>query len=127
VKTAFRPRVLDIAAAVLGLAAVIFVSTLVYSDNSGRLMVHITGESGEWYQPLDKADDIEVPGPLGSTWVHIGDGKVNIEKSPCPNQTCVAAGDIHEANQWLACLPNNVFVRIEGQKNSGEVPDAAAF
>jgi len=127
VKSAFRPRILDIAAAILGLAAVFIVFTLVYSDSQGRLMVHITGESGEWMQPLDKAGDFEVPGPLGSTWVHIGNGSVHIESSPCPNQTCVAAGDISLANQWIACLPNEVFVSIEGSAGSEGEPDAAAY
>ncbi|MEN6364588.1 MAG: NusG domain II-containing protein [Rectinema sp.] len=126
-KSVFRPRILDIAAAVLGLAAVIFVSSLVYSDSRGRLMVHITGESGEWLQPLDKASDIEVPGPLGSTWVHIEGNRVHIQSSPCPNQTCVAAGDVYALNQWVACLPNTVFVRIEGEENSGDGLDAAVY
>lgn len=90
-------------------------------------MVHITGESGEWMQPLDKAGDIEVPGPLGSTWVHIGDGSASIESSPCPNQTCVAVGGVSQANQWVACLPNEVFVSIEGSAGSEGVPDAAAY
>ena len=90
-------------------------------------MVHITGESGEWMQPLDKAGDFEVPGALGSTWVHIENGSVHIESSPCPNQTCVAAGDISQANQWLACLPNQVFVSIEGSDGSEGGLDAAVY
>jgi len=90
-------------------------------------MVHITGESGEWMQPLDKTGEFEVPGPLGSTWVHIEGGSVSIESSPCPNQTCVAVGGISQANQWVACLPNEVFVSIEGSAGSEGVPDAAAY
>jgi hypothetical protein len=127
VKSAFKPKILDIAAVLFGLAAVFVVSSLVYSESRGRLMVYVSGESGEWIQPLDKNGDIEVPGPLGSTWVHIEGNHVHIASSPCPNQTCVAAGDIGAANQWLACLPNSVFVHIEGSDNSGELPDATVY
>lgn len=127
VKKGFRPKALDIAAAALGLAAVMIVSSFVYAESSGRLMVHITGESGEWIQPLDKYGDIEVPGPLGITYVHIGPEGVHIEDSPCPNKTCVAAGNITLANQWLACMPNNVFITIEGAGAKDDIPDAAVY
>ncbi|HWR13032.1 MAG TPA: NusG domain II-containing protein [Rectinemataceae bacterium] len=126
-KTNYRLKILDIVAVLLGLAAVLIVTATVYSDNKGRLMVYVTGESGEWIQPLDKNGDIEVPGPLGSTWIHIEGNRVHISSSPCPNQTCVAAGDIESANQWLACMPNNVFVHIEGNDGSGGLPDAASY
>lgn len=126
-KKGFKFKILDIAAAVLGLAAVFLASSLVYAETSGRLMVHITGESDEWLQPLDKYGDIEVPGPLGITRVHIGPEGVHIEDSPCPNKTCVAAGSITLANQWLACMPNNVFITIEGAGAKDDIPDAAVY
>jgi hypothetical protein len=127
VKKGFRLKILDIAAAALGLAAVFFASSLVYAETSGRLMVHITGESGEWLQPLEKAGDIAVEGPLGITYVHIGPEGVHIEDSPCPNKTCVAAGNITLANQWLACMPNSVFITIEGGGAKDDIPDAAVY
>jgi len=127
VKKGFKFKILDIAAAVLGLAAVFLVSSLVYAETSGRLMVHITGESGEWLPPRDKYGDIEGPGPLGITRVHIGPEGVHIEDSPCPNKTCVAAGNITLANQWLACMPNNVFITIEGAGAKDDIPDAAVY
>ena len=126
-KKGFRPKILDIAAALLGLAAVFAVSSAVYAQTSGRLMVHVTGESGEWLQPLDKPGDLAVQGPLGITHVHIGPEGVHIEDSPCPNKTCVAAGNITLANQWLACMPNNVFITIEGAGAKDDIPDAAVY
>ncbi|MDX9826288.1 MAG: NusG domain II-containing protein [Spirochaetia bacterium] len=122
-----RVRILDILIAVIGLSLVLLSVSLVYSDSRGRLMVHISGWEDEWLQPLDKPAVIEVPGPLGITVVRIENNCVHIENSPCPNQTCVAAGDISAANLWIACLPNNVFVNIEGAGDPLEALDASSF
>ncbi|MCE1157390.1 MAG: NusG domain II-containing protein [Spirochaetia bacterium] len=122
-----RVKVLDIVIAAIGLGLVLLSVSLVYSNSRGRLMVHISGAEGEWLQPLDRPAVIEVPGPLGITVVHIENNSVHIEKSPCPNQTCVAAGDISAANLWIACLPNNVFVNIEGAGDPLEALDASSF
>ncbi len=122
-----RIRVLDVLIAVIGLGLVLLSVSLVYSDSKGRLMVHVSGVEDEWLQPLDRPAVIEVPGPLGITIVRIEHNSVHIEESPCPNQTCVAAGDISAANLWIACLPNNVFVNIEGAGDPLEALDASTF
>lgn len=125
-KRAFRPKVLDMIVFLLGLAAIVSVSRLVVSDGSGSLQVEIRGASAEWIEPLSSDRTIEVAGPLGSTFVHISGNSVAIEKSPCANQTCVRMGSISSKDQWLACLPNKVFVAIRG-RGEKEEPDAAAY
>lgn len=127
-KFSFRPRILDIAVFIAGLAAVIFVSLGVYSASGDTLYVEITGKSGEWIEALDMEKVIEVPGPLGSSFVHIENGAVAITDSPCENKLCVGMGSISEANQWVACLPNEVFVRIgSGRTGEGSALDATAY
>jgi len=120
-------KILDILIAAIGLSLVLLSVSLVYSDSKGKLIAHISGQGDEWVQPLDKSATIEVPGPLGITVVRVENHKVHIESSPCPNQTCVAAGEIGAANLWIACLPNSVFVNIEGSGDPLEGLDAAAF
>ncbi|MFA6505053.1 MAG: NusG domain II-containing protein, partial [Treponemataceae bacterium] len=68
-------------------------------------------------------ETLRVKGEIGETVVHIHDGKASVESSPCSNQTCVAAGSIDSNGQWVACLPNGVFVRIEGSSRH-ETTDA---
>jgi hypothetical protein len=63
---------------------------------------------------------------LGDTLVEIRGKAVFIEASPCRNKTCIAAGSIDKPGQWLACLPNEVFVSIEGRR-ADEGLDATAF
>lgn len=125
-KLRFKPRILDIAAFLAGAAVIAFVSILVYSGSSETVSIRITGDSGEWIEPLDEHKDIQVEGPLGTTIVHIEDNTVQISDSPCTNKLCVAMGSISMNRQWVACLPNNVFVRIQGGSGKDE-PDAAAF
>ena len=119
-------RLLDWIVLVACAAAIAIAAAFVYGGGNEAPRVVISGKDGEWVYPLDKAQHVEVRGPLGSTLVGIEGGAVRIEDSPCPNKTCIAAGSIREPGQWLACLPNAVFVRIEGGKKEAAV-DASVY
>lgn len=125
-KISIRPKILDIAIFLLSVIAVVFISISVYATQGNTLYVHISGATGEWIESLDKDQELQIPGPLGITYVHIENHSVRIEDSPCENKLCIAMGAISQANQWVACLPNKVFVRIESGAQKDEI-DAAAF
>ena len=74
---------------------------------------------------LSRDREIEVRGPLGSTVVRIHDGTARVISSPCQNQTCVQSGAIARTGQWIGCLPNGVFLSIEGGR--GADVDAVSF
>ncbi|MEW6380836.1 MAG: NusG domain II-containing protein [bacterium] len=59
---------------------------------------------------------VPVPGPLGSSEVEIREGKVRMLSSPCPNQVCTRAGWIDHQGQIICCVPNQVLIRISGDK-----------
>jgi len=126
-KVTFRPKILDAAVFAAALFLVVFISLSIYSGSGNILYVHITGESGEWIEPLDSRREVEVPGPLGITHVHIENGSVSVTDSPCGNKLCIAMGSISARNQWIACLPNNVFVRISGRDSGEDLLDAASY
>jgi len=125
-KILIRPKILDIAVFLLSVLAVVFISISVYATQGNALYVHISGATGEWIESLDKDQELQIPGPLGITYVHIENHSVRIEDSPCDNKLCISMGAIGQANQWVACLPNKVFVRIESGAQKDEI-DAAAF
>ena len=56
----------------------------------------------------------------------IVNGKAAIVASPCSGQTCVAAGALHKNGQWTACLPNRVFILIEGAEGEDAI-DAVSW
>ena len=71
---------------------------------------------------LDSEATVHVPGPLGDTVVAIRDGAVEVLSSPCPEKICIKTGKVSKPGQWIACLPNKVFVAVQGKRH--EQPDA---
>jgi hypothetical protein len=125
----FRP--LDYAAFVLALGLSAFTAAVAYTGSGGGLSFVIKGAEDSWICPADREDVFSIPGPLGDTVVEIRDHKARVLSSPCLNQSCVSAGEIHVRGQWIACLPNRVLVSVENGAGSGGARenglDAAAW
>ena len=81
----------------------------------------------QWIFPLDAEETIDVKGPLGTTVVRIHGNEAWVETSPCVNQICVEMGHAKAKGDWVACLPNNVFLIIEGSDDIRKVTDTSAF
>jgi hypothetical protein len=96
-----------------------------HPEDAGQVIVR--GEEKTWVFPLDAEERIAVPGPLGETVVEISGGQVRALSSPCANQTCVAAGHLNRRGQWTACLPNRVFIYIEGTGDGDAVLDSTTW
>jgi hypothetical protein len=116
---------LDWAAAVLSVAVFAVALALTAAGAGGEAVVVIDAPGQSWAYPLKADVELDVPGPLGATHVAIHEGSVAVTDSPCTNKICIAMGHIAHAGAWVACLPNRVFVRIEG-RGSAEV-DKVAF
>ena len=108
----FRP--LD--GAVLLVAVGLFVGSLslTLAHGEGKEMVHIEAAGRSWVYPKDAEIDLEIPGPLGVTHVHIRGGAAWVSESPCTEKICISMGPIDQTGPWIACLPNRVFLRVEG-------------
>ena len=115
----------------LAITAIFFSAYAVYArpqSNTGDprdIRVLIQGAGLEWVFPLDAEETVVVQGPLGNTVVRIHANEAWVESSPCANQVCVAAGHIRKAGVWVACLPNSVFLLLEG--NDEQSPDVVAW
>jgi hypothetical protein len=96
-----------------------------HSGDAGRVIIR--GEDKTWVFPLDAEEHISVQGPLGETVVEISGGRSRVLASPCANQTCVAAGHLNRQGQWTACLPNKVFVYIEGTGDGDAILDSTTW
>ena len=120
-----RLRPLDLVA-LLGAALAVALSAMVaYTPSNSALRVVISGSGGQWIYPLASDRTVQVAGPLGLTTVVIGEKTVHVSDSPCRNKICIAMGSISSAGQWVACLPNRVFVRIEGETAEGAADTGA--
>jgi len=109
-----KVRIPDVIALMLVTAAIGAVSFRVYSGNSDSAEVRIESGGRTWIYPLDAQRTVTVDGPIGVTVVRIGSGGARIMDSPCPDKLCVHMGSVSRPGQWAACMPNRVFVRIDG-------------
>ncbi len=64
--------------------------------------------------PLSRDQQIEVPGPLGTSIVTIEKRRARISSDPSPRQYCVRQGWIQQAGEIAVCLPNEVSVELTG-------------
>jgi hypothetical protein len=119
-------KLLDYVAILCAVALTGVSAFLIYARPYAEVQVSIRGRDAVWVFPLNAEEKVSVPGSVGETIIEIHAGEVRVLSSPCVNQTCVTAGHIHAQGQWLACLPNEVFVSIEGRAG-GEALDASTW
>jgi hypothetical protein len=129
----FSLKPFDLLITALALGVTVFFSVRIYSGPVRQEELIVKGPGGSWVFPLEAEEQIEVPGPLGTTVVELRAGRARVLVSPCTNQLCVSAGAIHRRGQWIACLPNSVLVTVEGREpgtsgeSGGDELDAAAW
>jgi hypothetical protein len=111
----------------VGITAFCAVSIYGKSGNALRFIIH--GNNQSWIYPIKETTTKDIPGFLGNTVVELKDGRARVVSSPCANKTCVSSGAIHNKGQWVACLPNGVFVRVEaaGRKDRDDGLDATTW
>jgi hypothetical protein len=107
-------RLLDYLVIILSIAVVGGFSVFAYAGKGkgGDVVIEAGGE--RWIYSLAADRREEVRGPLGTTVVVIREGKAAVVDSPCPDKLCVHMPAVSKPGQWIACLPNRVFVRVRG-------------
>ncbi len=103
-------------------------SFTLYTTVSANPEVHVTSGGKEWVYDLAVDTMATFEGPVGETVIEIVNNKVRVHESDCKNKVCVLAGWISKPGEWVACLPNNVFIVIQGehtQAKEGEVDDTS--
>ena len=111
----------------LSLALTVGTAWVVLAPSDAPLRVEVQDAGGTSIYPLDEDRTIEALGPLGATEIHIAKGGVFVHDSPCTNKVCIAMGTIRTTGQFVACLPNRVFVRITGGAAAPEATDAGVW
>jgi hypothetical protein len=108
--------------------AVIVLSLNTIADVTGEPQVLVRTDKGEYIYDLSVDTFATFTGPVGETTIEVRDGKVHVHDSDCRNKVCISAGWVSQVGDWIICLPNNVFVLIEGKikiENEGGVDDTA--
>ena len=95
-------------------AGAVAAAALSLGKKEGSPQLVITTPEGEYIYPLDTDGEYKAAGQAGTSIITVKDGKACFSDSPCPNKTCVQSGPVFRNGEWAACLPNDVFIRIEG-------------
>ncbi len=79
-----------------------------------RLLVEVTQEGKRSLYPIDQDLDLRLRNAAGRQvmLVKVQGSQVRVQESDCPLQYCVQRGAISRVGQWIACLPNQVFIRV---------------
>ncbi len=108
-------KVLDLPIILLSLAVLLASILLVKQGKGAEKLLVIGSPEGEFVYPLSKDAVYKIQGALGISEIVISGGKARFLDSPCPSKTCVMTGELSEPGQWAACLPNEIFIRVEGK------------
>lgn len=124
----YKIKLADIFYCLLFLATILYFSINIFVGKKTKTKQLII-ESGKniWYYQLDKNREVKIEGILGDSTIEIKDGLVLFKDSPCPNKLCVLSNSISKNGDWIACLPNGVFARIEGDDDKNSQIDILSY
>ena len=124
-KAPTKLRLFDYLAIILSICMVGASAWFVYAGRARAGDVVVEASGRQWIYPLSGERRVPVSGPLGTTIVVISDGRAHVEDSPCPDKLCLNMAAVSRPGQWIACLPNRVFVRVRG--TTGEKIDDSSW
>ena len=96
------------------------------TQQNGTPYLIISTLEEDWIYPLDRNQKLCIPGAIGESHIEIKNGSAFFIDSPCDNKICVMSQPISRSGEWIACLPNQIFIRIEGKMPQHSL-DATSF
>ena len=120
-----RLRFFDFVAVLASFLIIGAFSASAYAGGGQNPNVVIEASGQRWIYPLGEDRQLTVPGPLGEEIIEIRGGEAFVQSSPCPDKICIQQGRISKPGQWIACLPNKVFIRVSG--TSGDDVDLVSY
>jgi hypothetical protein len=110
-----------VAAGLSLLVAVTAYAQIAPGRRGSMAMIHAPGMADRTIS-LQEDQSIEVQGKLGISRIEVKGGRVRMIDSACPIRLCLQIGWVDRPGQSVICLPNQVWLTIEGAP--GEGPDA---
>jgi hypothetical protein len=108
-------RLGDLVVAILLLGgALIWIALGVSSGAAGSIAtVEVRGKKVAEI-PLGHENYLTIKGALGPVLIGVDGSGVRILDTRCPRKLCVRMGAIGKAGEWIACVPNQLVIKIEG-------------
>lgn len=86
---------------------------LLATTPAGTRVIVTSGDQTCFVAELDQSHSVDLEGPLGKTHLVVDSKGVQITGSPCPRKICLSMGPARQTGDLLACVPNQILVRIE--------------
>ena len=99
---------------ILLLVLILFSFRLPLAAGKGDQVIISVAGRVKFVAPLNQEREVSLSGPLGETRLRIADGGIRVISSPCPKKICLGMGPARRSGDLLACIPNQVVVRIQG-------------
>lgn len=106
-------RPLDFILAGVFILAIALSFSFAFQKNNGRNYLTVSNGESTFVYPMENDITFSVPGKNGATVIGIEKGYAFFIDSQCPNKTCITSGKISLPGEWISCLPNGVFAKIE--------------
>ena len=78
-----------------------------------------------WRKELSSAVEgkFSVPGKPDVVFQIFADKSIAFVQSDCPDKVCIHMGKLIKANQFAACLPNKMILKVVSGKKENKSPD----
>lgn len=74
--------------------------------------LEVHGPGGMQRVALEQDTTITVAGRIGDSAIEIADGRARFVAAPCRNRVCIATGWLERRDDFAACVPNGVSLRL---------------
>jgi len=111
-----KPADSIILAIAFSLIAYLYMTFWDYPSLAGQLVEISNSDGIQFRLPLSRDRLITIDGRKGQSVIEIHDGKVRFKDSPCQQKRCMHRGWLHQASDFMACLPNQVMIYITGKQ-----------
>ncbi len=103
-----------ILAACIAAAALLSGWFITFRSTPGRFAV-IEADGLKQRISLDQDQILPVMGKMDTSLIYVQSGSVWIAEAPCPFQQCVETGKKSQSGEIIVCVPNRIFIQIEGK------------
>lgn len=111
----FADRILLFVLLIAGVVGFILLFSL---QTSGETVQVFVDNNLTYQYDLNQNKTFSIKTATGSMKIRIENGKVWVTESSCPAKLCIKMGKIARQNQCIVCVPNRVFIRIQGEEKT---------
>jgi len=84
------------------------------NEEAAFASIYVNGELYDKVALTEEEYEIEIRTERGYNRLKVSNYGIEMVESDCPDHICIGFGHIHSVNEKIVCLPNRIFVEIDG-------------